>query len=269
MTSLGETAPWRRQSSASRNRSAGWRTRACCMGSGRYTDDIVLPGMLHGVVLRSPHAAARIEPDRHRGGSIAAGVKAIYTAADLNADGIGPLPCAAPVREPRRLDAWRCRRIRCWRTARCAMSAIRWRSSSPTPPRRRATRPRLVAVDYEILPSITDLAKATRQGRAAGLARGAAQHRVRLGDRRQGGDRGAVRQGRACHAADGGEQPHRRLLDGGARRDGRLRCGDRPLDAVCQHPGRLAGEEPDRRRCSTPIRKSSASSRPMSAAASA
>ena len=29
-------------------------------GDGRYTDDIQLPGMLHGVVLRSPHAAAAI-----------------------------------------------------------------------------------------------------------------------------------------------------------------------------------------------------------------
>ena len=29
-------------------------------GDGRYTDDIVLPCMLHGVVLRSPHAAAII-----------------------------------------------------------------------------------------------------------------------------------------------------------------------------------------------------------------
>ncbi len=40
------------------------------MGSGRYTDDIVLPGMLHGIVLRSPHAAAKIRRDRHGGGSI-------------------------------------------------------------------------------------------------------------------------------------------------------------------------------------------------------
>ena len=30
------------------------------LGRGRYTDDIVLPGQLHGIVLRSPHAAARI-----------------------------------------------------------------------------------------------------------------------------------------------------------------------------------------------------------------
>ena len=29
-------------------------------GGGRYTDDIKLPGMVHGVVLRSPHAHAKI-----------------------------------------------------------------------------------------------------------------------------------------------------------------------------------------------------------------
>lgn len=29
-------------------------------GNGRYTDDVVLPGMLYGVVLRSPHASAAI-----------------------------------------------------------------------------------------------------------------------------------------------------------------------------------------------------------------
>src|SRR5690349_126813 len=57
------------------------------VGNGRYTDDIVLPGMLHGVVLRSPHAAAKA----------ARGVRAIFTAADMDADRVGPLPCAAPV----------------------------------------------------------------------------------------------------------------------------------------------------------------------------
>jgi aerobic carbon-monoxide dehydrogenase large subunit len=66
-------------------------------GEGRYTDDIVLPGMLYGVVLRSPHAAARITRiDTAAAGSVR-GVKAVYTSADLAADGLGPLPCAAPV----------------------------------------------------------------------------------------------------------------------------------------------------------------------------
>ena len=67
------------------------------VGAGRYTDDIVLPGMLFGVVLRSPHAAAsirRIDTATARG---MAGVRGVYVASDLNADGIGTLPCAAPV----------------------------------------------------------------------------------------------------------------------------------------------------------------------------
>ena len=66
-------------------------------GNGRYTDDIVLPGMLHGIVLRSPHAAAKLGMINTTAAASVAGVKAIYTAAELRADGIGPLPCAAPV----------------------------------------------------------------------------------------------------------------------------------------------------------------------------
>ena len=66
-------------------------------GDGRYTDDIVLAGMLHGIVLRSPHAAARITRTDTAAAAALPGVRAVYTAADLAADGIGTLPCAAPV----------------------------------------------------------------------------------------------------------------------------------------------------------------------------
>ena len=66
-------------------------------GGGRYTDDIVLPGMLHGIVLRSPHAAAKLEAMDTKAAASLAGVKAIYTAADLKADGLGAMPCVAPV----------------------------------------------------------------------------------------------------------------------------------------------------------------------------
>ena len=53
------------------------------IGGGRYTDDIVLPGMLHGIVPRSPHAAAMINRiDTAKAASVP-GVKAIYTAADM------------------------------------------------------------------------------------------------------------------------------------------------------------------------------------------
>ncbi|HEY4041399.1 MAG TPA: xanthine dehydrogenase family protein molybdopterin-binding subunit, partial [Rhodopila sp.] len=66
-------------------------------GAGRYTDDIVLPGMLFGVVLRSPHAAASITRLDTTAAAKLPGVAGIYTAADLKADGINPLPCATLV----------------------------------------------------------------------------------------------------------------------------------------------------------------------------
>src|ERR1700733_12612211 len=66
-------------------------------GAGRYTDDIVLPNMLFGVVLRSPHAAATITRLDVAAATGMPGVAGVYTAADLKADGVGPLPCAALV----------------------------------------------------------------------------------------------------------------------------------------------------------------------------
>ena len=66
-------------------------------GAGRYTDDIALPGMLCGLVLRSPHAAAKIVSLDVTAARTVPGVHAVYTSADLSADKIGGLPCAAPV----------------------------------------------------------------------------------------------------------------------------------------------------------------------------
>ncbi len=62
-------------------------------GDGRYTDDTARPGGLHGVVLRSPHAAARIVSVDVGPALALPGVVAAYTARDLAADGIGAMPC--------------------------------------------------------------------------------------------------------------------------------------------------------------------------------
>src|SRR3954470_19552546 len=67
------------------------------LGGGRYTDDIVLPNETIGVVLRSPHAHAKIGRIDTSAAKSAPGVLAVYTAADLNADGIGLLPCTIPL----------------------------------------------------------------------------------------------------------------------------------------------------------------------------
>src|SRR5262245_53636214 len=61
-------------------------------GLGRYSDDVVLPRQVYAVVVRSPHAHARIKAinvDAARG---TPGVVAVLTGADLAADKIGNLP---------------------------------------------------------------------------------------------------------------------------------------------------------------------------------
>ena len=68
------------------------------VGRGRYVADIDAPACLHGHVLRSPHAHALIQRIDVSGGASLAGVHGIYTAADLAADGLGPLPCMAAVK---------------------------------------------------------------------------------------------------------------------------------------------------------------------------
>jgi carbon-monoxide dehydrogenase large subunit len=67
-------------------------------GAGSYTDDIQLPGTAYGVVLRSPHAAAAVRSIDTATAKAMPGVVAVYVAADLDADGIGTLPCAAKVK---------------------------------------------------------------------------------------------------------------------------------------------------------------------------
>jgi carbon-monoxide dehydrogenase large subunit len=67
------------------------------IGAGRYTDDVQPSGTAAGVVLRSPHAAARIGGIDTAAAQAVPGVLAVYTAADLKADAIGALPCLVPI----------------------------------------------------------------------------------------------------------------------------------------------------------------------------
>src|SRR5438445_8535950 len=66
-------------------------------GQGRFVDDIDMPGQLHGIVLRSPHGHAAIQGTDTAAARAMPGVRGVFTAADLDADGIGPLPCIAQV----------------------------------------------------------------------------------------------------------------------------------------------------------------------------
>jgi aerobic carbon-monoxide dehydrogenase large subunit len=61
-------------------------------GKGNYTDDIVLPGMLHAFILRSPHAHARINSIDISEAEKADGVVKIYTGKDIAESGVGGIP---------------------------------------------------------------------------------------------------------------------------------------------------------------------------------
>src|SRR5215469_4171723 len=61
-------------------------------GQGRYVDDVKLPGMLHGAVLRSPVAHARIVSIDTSAALQHPKVHAVITGADLDARGMAWMP---------------------------------------------------------------------------------------------------------------------------------------------------------------------------------
>ncbi|MDW8370099.1 MAG: xanthine dehydrogenase family protein molybdopterin-binding subunit [Geminicoccaceae bacterium] len=63
-------------------------------GGGRYTDDLVLPGTLHAVVVRSPIAHGILRAVDTSEAASAPGVHLVLTGRDLEEAGYGPLPCA-------------------------------------------------------------------------------------------------------------------------------------------------------------------------------
>ena len=132
-------------------------------GGGRYTDDIVLPGMLFGVVLRSPHAAATITRLDTAAAAKLPGVAGIYTAADLKADGINPLPCAALLNNrdgsPQAAPP---HPVLAEGTVRHVGDPVAFVVAGSIKQARDAAE--AIAVDYDILPSITELPTAMDKG---------------------------------------------------------------------------------------------------------
>jgi aerobic carbon-monoxide dehydrogenase large subunit len=61
------------------------------LGQGQYTDDIPIEGEVHAVIVRSPYAHARIRKIDVSAALAAPGVLAVYTGADYQNDGRGPI----------------------------------------------------------------------------------------------------------------------------------------------------------------------------------
>ena len=69
-------------------------------GQGQFIDDHNLPGQAHAVLVRSPHAHARIKSINTQAALKAPGVLAVYTGEDVAADGLGTMKMTLPRKRP-------------------------------------------------------------------------------------------------------------------------------------------------------------------------
>ena len=128
-------------------------------GGGRYVDDMVLPHMAFGHVLRSSHAHARIRSIDTSTAKAAPGVLAVLTGADWEASGWGDLPTASGNRRRHGSPAYRPRypalvkdRVR-WVGDYVAFVIAATRDQA-------ADAAELIAVDYDPLPAVVSTAEA-------------------------------------------------------------------------------------------------------------
>ncbi len=133
------------------------------LGAGRYTDDIAPADTAVGIVLRSPYAAATITRMDATAARSAPGVLGVYTAAELKADGIGPLPCGIPLKSrdgSNRADPPHS--VLADGAVRHVGDPVAFIVAETHQQARDAAE--LVEIDYDMLPSITDLAVAMDPG---------------------------------------------------------------------------------------------------------
>jgi carbon-monoxide dehydrogenase large subunit len=132
-------------------------------GKGKYTDDISLKDMSYAVFVRSPHAHARILKVDTAAAKAAPGVIDVLTGADFASDKIGGLICGWMIHSqdgtPMKAGAHpaiahdRVRHVGDQVAVVIAETRDQARDAAE-----------LVEVDYEILPSVTDPAKAIQPG---------------------------------------------------------------------------------------------------------
>jgi carbon-monoxide dehydrogenase large subunit len=132
-------------------------------GQGRYVADVDIDGALHCVLVRSPHAHARVRTIDTSGALALPGVVAVLTGADMAADGMGPMrplwairsADGSPMAEPPRFALAR-DVVRHVGEPICAVIAERNTLALDAA--------ELVRVDYDPLPAVTDAATAMAAG---------------------------------------------------------------------------------------------------------
>src|SRR6202040_1442292 len=128
-------------------------------GGGRYVDDIVLPGLAFGHVLRSPHAHARVRSIDTAKAKASPGVLAVLTGADWQASGFGDLPVPGGMKLRDGSPMYRPR------YPALVKDRVRWAGDYVAfvvaeAAHQTADAAELIAVDYEPLPAIVSTANA-------------------------------------------------------------------------------------------------------------
>jgi carbon-monoxide dehydrogenase large subunit len=132
-------------------------------GRSRYVDDLQLPHMLHGAVVVSPHAHARIRGIRTQEALELAGVVCVLTGDDVKKEGLGGIP---PHFMPEDMGG-----PKGYRTFRPLLEAAKARYVgdriafvvAQTPEQARIAA-ELVEVDYEPLPAVVSVEDAAKEG---------------------------------------------------------------------------------------------------------
>ncbi|MCO6180279.1 xanthine dehydrogenase family protein molybdopterin-binding subunit [Ciceribacter sp. RN22] len=132
-------------------------------GKGRYTDDMVVPGMKYAYFVRSPYAHARVTGVDTSAAKAMPGVIDVLDGKQLLADGIGNLICGWMIYSkdgsPMKMGAWRPLAHDAVRYVGDAVAVVIADSVAEARDAAEA-----VVVDYEELPIVTDAVSALREG---------------------------------------------------------------------------------------------------------
>ena len=245
-------------------------------GAGRYTADENLPGQVYAVMLRSPHAHARIRSIAKDKAIALPGVLAVLTGADLLADGLSPIPHKPWSPHP---------------------AETKLHNSDGTPPFAAPHYPlpadkarfvgeavamvvaetvnaakdgaEQVEIDYEVLPAVVETVAAARQDAPHVHGWRAVECLLRCRAWRLRSNRCGVCPRRARDAVRDLGAARDRRADGAARRARRLRSAQRTLYRLCRQRRRRAAEARPRHHSRRAAGKGARSDAATSAAISA
>src|SRR3954463_14610576 len=128
-------------------------------GTATYLDDIKVPGMHHAVIVRSPHAAAKVKGIDSKAAAALPGVVAIFTGADIVK--LGAVPCAASLpglRVPHHHLLAQDRVYYVGHPVAVVVATDRYIAQDAAD---------LVEIDYDVLPAVADPEKAIAAGAPA------------------------------------------------------------------------------------------------------